>query len=66
MRTNLSDLKPNNKLYNMRTHEISNRFFKSHGKCKFKIPKIKKEGESSRLNANELKNLKRKTKKVFV
>ena len=41
---------------NMKTHKISNGFFKQkHGKSKFKIPKVKKEEESVRLNAKEPK-----------
>ena len=45
MRTNLSSLKGNNNFSNMRTHEISNRFFKNHGKSKVRITKVKKEEE---------------------
>ena len=53
MRKNLSDLKPNNKLYNMGTHEMSNSFLKKNN---FKIPKVKEEELVDRCNNKVLKN----------
>ena len=54
MKINLSDLKQN-EFYIVRTHKISNRFFKNDGKSKMKI-KSEKEEELGKQKAKKLKN----------
>ena len=48
------------KLYNGRTHELSNSLFKNHWKSDFKMPGVEKEEEPCRNKKWNLKKLNRK------